>query len=96
MAHITLTEEQARVVLGASETIELREASGKVLTRAEPPITEAEIAEAKRRLASTRRWWPAARVQELMAALAEVRAREGMEEGKLQQLVAQFRPGLAQ
>jgi hypothetical protein len=52
MPFIILNEEQARVVAGSSEAIELRDPTGKVLAHAEPPVPEAEIAEAKRRLAS--------------------------------------------
>jgi hypothetical protein len=91
MPHITLTDDQVRIVTGASETIELRDPSGKVVGRVQPPIPEAEIVEAKRRLASAQRRWPSARVQELMAALTEVRNRDGVDEGRLAQILAQFR-----
>ena len=91
MPHIVLNEEQARVVAGASEVIELRDEGGKVLARVEPPVPEAEIAEAKRRLASGQRRWPSARVQELLATLNEIRAREGIDESRLRQVLEHFR-----
>ena len=93
MRFIILNEEQARVVLDSSELIELRDQMGKVLAHVEPPVPEAEIAEAKRRLASDQRRWPSARVQELLATLTQIRAREGMNETKLQQVLERFRSG---
>src|SRR5947207_936495 len=91
MPFIILNEEQARVVTGSSEVIELRDRTGNVLAHAEPPVSEAEIVEAKRRLASDQRRWPSARVQELLATLTQIRAREGMDETRLRQVVEEFR-----
>jgi hypothetical protein len=49
MPHITLTEEQARVVAGATEPIILRDTNGELLAVIPPPWSHAEIAEAQRR-----------------------------------------------
>jgi hypothetical protein len=91
MPHIVLNEEQARVVAEAREAIELRDERGKVLARVEPPVPEAEIAEAKRRLASDQRRWASSRVQEFLAVLNEIRAREGIDETRLRQVLETFR-----
>jgi hypothetical protein len=74
MPFIILNDEQARVVTGSKEAVELRDRTGKVLAQVEPPVPEAEIAEAKRRLASGQRRWPSARVRDLLATLTEIRA----------------------
>jgi hypothetical protein len=93
MPHIVLSEEQARVVAGASEVIELRDEQGKVLARIAPPALAAEIAEAKQRLASGQRRWPSAQVQALLAALTEIRARGGIDEARMREVMERFRAG---
>lgn len=91
MPFIILSDEQARVVADASEAVELRDRTGKVLAQVEPAVPESEIAEAKRRLASDRRRWSSTRVQELLATLTQRRAQEGVDEPKLRQILEGFR-----
>ncbi len=78
MSHIVLTEEQARVLAGADEGVELRDARGRTLAFFKPfsPEEAENIAEAKRRMHSPGPRVPSARVTAMMAKLNEL-DREG-------------------
>jgi hypothetical protein len=92
MPQIVLTDEQARVLLAATEPVELRDERGTLLARISPPVEEV-IVEARQRQAAEQRRVPAAQVQALLARLAEMRKQEEMDETKLHQLLARFRAG---
>ncbi|HQU42945.1 MAG: hypothetical protein B7Z73_01365 [Planctomycetia bacterium 21-64-5] len=47
MSYITVTEEQAELILSGNQTIEVRDAGGRVLGHIPPPIPPEEIALAK-------------------------------------------------
>ena len=53
MPHITLTEEQARIIAAATEPVILRDGQGEMIGVIPHPWSEAELTEAKRRLGST-------------------------------------------
>jgi hypothetical protein len=52
MHHIVLNDEQARLVATALNPVQVRDGKGNVLGTIAPVWTEADIADAKRRLAS--------------------------------------------
>lgn len=56
MAHIVLSEEQARVVMSALGPVEVRDPRGRVLGTLPPAWAEEEVAQAKRVLATNQRW----------------------------------------
>jgi hypothetical protein len=66
MAFITLTEEQARVVISSPQPVEIRDPAGNVLAVIEPIWLPDDIDEAKRRLASGE---PSLTTAQLLAAL---------------------------
>jgi hypothetical protein len=92
MPQIVLTDEQARVLADATETVELRNPEGHLIARLTVPF-EDEIAEARRRLASSQPRWSSAQVQGLLSRLQEIRDAEGMDEAKLRDLLGKFRSG---
>jgi hypothetical protein len=92
MPQIVLTDEQVRVLLGAKEPIELRDERGQLLARVPVPV-EDEIAELRRQLVPEKPPVPPARVQALLARLAELRKQEDADETQLHQLLTRFRAG---
>jgi hypothetical protein len=57
MIQVVLNNDQAKAVQQAGGTVELRDLQGMLLGYVSPPPTEAEIAEAKRRLESDGPWY---------------------------------------
>jgi hypothetical protein len=77
MPQITLTEEQARIVAGATEPVEVCDPVGNPLATIQPTITAADIAEAKRRLASKGPRYSSQQVQAHLQALEQEWERTG-------------------
>jgi uncharacterized protein YmfQ (DUF2313 family) len=80
MTVLTLTEEQARVVLASREPVQVCDAAGRILgsfTPQTPPVTAEEIAEIKRRLATSGVRFTGAQVQARLKALQEEWDRTG-------------------
>jgi hypothetical protein len=57
MFEIVLTDEQARVVSSALKPVQVRDRKGNVLGTITPAWTEADVAEAKRILATNKTWY---------------------------------------
>jgi hypothetical protein len=91
--HIVLTAEQAHVLQEASETIELRDERGQVLTRMPPPAEAAVVLEAQRRLAAGGPRYSAAEVQARFQKLAEVGRRENLDADRVKELIRRIRAG---
>ena len=92
MSLIVLSDEQARVLMQADGPVELRDERGHLLASV-PVWSQDEIAEARRRLASDQKGWSSEKVQKFLARLEEIRKQEGMDEGKLREVMARFRAG---
>lgn len=69
MAHITIDEQQAKIVLEASDEIEVRDPQGNRLGFVSRSFNAAEIAEAKRRLASNGPWYTTKEVLDHLRSL---------------------------
>jgi hypothetical protein len=71
MAHIILTEEQARIVAQAQQGVEVRDPQGRPVAFLHPLTAEEAIvvAEARRRLQTPEPGIPSARVMDMMAQL---------------------------
>ncbi len=74
MAHIVLTEEQARIVADAQHGIEVRDPQGRSVAFFTPLLPEeaALVAEARRRLQAGGPRIPSARVMDMMAQLQQL------------------------
>lgn len=93
MSFIVLTEEQTKIVVQATEPIEVRNPQGTIIARI-PPSEEAEaVLKALRSRASSEPRYSGEKVQALLAKLTEIRKREGMDETKFQGRMAKFRAG---
>lgn len=81
MAHIVLTEEQARVVGEASKTVDVHDAEGRVVAimeRLHPQEIEAIVRLRQRRANGvTERGIPGARIQAMLRKFQEIKDREG-------------------
>ena len=71
MTRLILTAEQARVVAGAIEPIQLCDPAGRALATIQPLVSAEELAEAKKRAASPGPWYTGAQVQARLRALQE-------------------------
>jgi hypothetical protein len=78
MSHITLSEQQSQVIEQAQDMVEIRDHRGNVVVRVDPQFTEADLAEAKRRLASNQPRYPASQVEARLKALGEIVERDGL------------------
>jgi hypothetical protein len=87
MNHITLTEEQAQVIVQAHEPVELRDPSGSVLTRVSPLVTTEEIAEIKRRSAQYKRRFTSEQVAAHFRVLQEAVERDQLTPDQVVQLL---------
>jgi hypothetical protein len=77
MAQIVLTEEQARLVDGAG-SVEVRDNQGRVLGHVEPlGISAEEIAEMKRRAATSKEWYTGEQVRRHLKALEAAEKQRG-------------------
>jgi hypothetical protein len=92
MTQLVLTEEQARIVAQASDGVEVCDPKGNVMGRLTPPYTAADIAEARRRLASDQPRYPAEQVHARLEALQQEWDRlGGFDEAHLLTLLQQLR-----
>ncbi|HJT79001.1 MAG TPA: hypothetical protein VJ739_17530 [Gemmataceae bacterium] len=95
MTQIVLTEEQARVVAGATENVEVLDPEGRVLALLQPldPALRETIRECKRRQASAAPRIPSEQAQAHLRKLDEIRRREGMDREKMHDLLRRLRAG---
>jgi hypothetical protein len=96
MPHITLTEDQARVLTTSTESVEVRDPQGRILNFLKPldPTLAATILECKRRLASSEPRIPSAQVQAHLRKLEEIREREGgMDRDRMLDLLRRMQAG---
>ncbi len=95
MPQIILTEEQARVLEGTSESVEVRDPHGRILAFLRPldPDLVETILECKRRLASSEPRISSEQVQAHLRKLEEIRQREGMDREKMLDLLRRLRAG---
>jgi hypothetical protein len=91
MSHITLTEEQARIVAQSPGPIEVRDPHGKLLASLPPPCEQEIFAEVKRRLASDQPRYPSHVVQARLRKIAEAVEREGLDEAGVLALLERLR-----
>jgi len=71
MTQIILSDDQANAVQAATDTVEIRDRHGKLLGYVSPPPSEAEIAEAGRRLQSAGPWYASKQVLDQLKSLGE-------------------------
>lgn len=69
MTRIVLSDEQAKAVQAAADAVEIRDARGNFLGYMFPPPSNAQIAEAKRRLESAGPWHTTKEVMDRLEAL---------------------------
>jgi hypothetical protein len=91
MAHIVLTEEQAKALAETRETVEVRDAQGQVLAllqSLEPQEVEALHRLRKRRASgSSEPTIPSARVQAMLRKLGEIDQQEGITQEKVAEVL---------
>src|SRR5262245_15560662 len=95
MPHIVLTEDQVRVIAKATESVEVRDAQGRIHAFLQPldPEEAAIIAEAKRRSRQSGPRIPSAQVHAHMQKLEEIAQREPLDEAKVRDLLRRMRAG---
>ena len=71
MTQIILSDDQARALQAATDAVEIRDPQGNLLGYLSPPPSEAEIAEAKRRLESDGPWYTTERVMDQLKSLGQ-------------------------
>jgi hypothetical protein len=92
LKRIILNEEQAKLLTLAGETVEICDPQGKILCRLDPPITEEEIAELKRRGKSPGPWYSGEQVRQTLKTLEEIWNREGpFDKQRLKEILEQIR-----
>jgi hypothetical protein len=95
MAHLVLTPDQARVVAEAKDNVEVRDPDGRtlaLLTVLEP--ADAQVVARYRQTRDTpREAVPSDQVQAHLRKLEEIRKREGLDEGRMLQLLRRMRAG---
>jgi hypothetical protein len=92
MDRIRLTPEQAEIVAGSIDPVELCDAQGNVLGRIIPPKLEAIIAESKRRAREPGPRYSSEQTREMLRTLEETWEREGpFDEQRAIQIVSELR-----
>ena len=71
MTRIVLSDDQAQTVQAATDAVEIRDRRGNLLGYVAPPPGDAEIAEAKRRLASDGPWYTTGQVTDHLKSLEQ-------------------------
>jgi len=71
MTHIVLSDDQAQTVQAATGAVEIRDRRGNLLGYVTPPPGEAEIAEARQRLASDGPWYTTQQVMDHLRSLEQ-------------------------
>jgi hypothetical protein len=97
MPHITLTEEQARVLTEAQGPVEVRDARGQALASVTPlsPGDIEAIQQNKLALASGEPAIPGERVQALLRKFDELDQHGGLDEAKAEELLGRLLAGKA-
>ena len=94
MSHITLTDEQTRVLRDADDPVQVRGAGGEILATILPPAVAAIVAEWKQRRESGGPRYPAAEVRARLAKLQELADRgDSLDLDKVKELLARMRAG---
>ncbi len=95
MPHIVLTEDQARVVASATESVEVLDPQGRILNFLTPisRLMAETIRECKRRMASSEPRIPVEQVRAHLSKLEEIRQREGLDRDKMLELLRRLRAG---
>ena len=95
ISHITLTPEQARVIHGTTQFVEVRDEQGKTvgnLTLLTPEDLEA-IEHYKRTRGQNRPGIPSAQVQAHLRRLEEIRSTGGMDRSQMHDLLRRMQAG---
>ena len=71
MAQIVLSDDQAKAVQAATGVVEVRDRQGNLLGYVSPPPSDAEIAEARRRLESDGPWYTTEEVMDRLKSLEQ-------------------------
>jgi len=71
MTQIILSDDQANAVQAATDTVEIRDRHGNLLGYVSPPPSDAEIAEARRRLQSAGPWYTTEQVLDQLKSLEQ-------------------------
>jgi hypothetical protein len=97
MERIVLTEEQARVIAGATGSVEVHDPQGRVLAFLKPldPKLAETIRECQRRLAAPGPRIPAAKVEAFLRTLDEIDQREGITPAQVEEHLRQLLGGNA-
>jgi hypothetical protein len=95
MPQITLTQEQTRILLEATESVEVRDPDGRVLSFVAPmdAIDVAAVTRFKNTRHLPRETIPAAKVAAHLKRLEEVRHKEGLDEKKMFDLLRCMQAG---
>jgi len=95
MRHIVLTEEQLRVIGNSTEPLEMRDANGRPVARAEPYTPEelAVIARVKQNRSGERQYVTGAEIQAHLKRLEEIDAQEPLNEERALELLRRMRAG---
>ncbi len=93
MPQIILTDEQARILREANETVEVRDPLGRILSFLQPmdPLDAEAVSRHRSRRNQTRETVPAAKVQAHLRRLDEIAQAEGMDEAKMRDLLGACR-----
>jgi hypothetical protein len=97
MQHITLTEEQARILEATRESVEVRAPDGRVLTfvkMLDPELVET-LALSRKRLATPGPWIPAERVEAFLQRLHEMEQSAEVTPEKVAELLRRVEAGEA-
>jgi hypothetical protein len=97
MPHITLTEEQVRLLSAASGPVEVRDTDGRPVARLTPldPAEAESIIRSRERLARGGPRVPSAEVQAHLLKLEEISQREQLDEQRVLELLRKMRAGEA-
>jgi hypothetical protein len=93
MPHIVLSEEQLQVVFRSREAVEVRDSDGNVLAHIQPQVSQADIEEIKRRLASDQPRFTSQQVRAHFQALEEAINRDGLDEVQAMALLKRLQAG---
>jgi hypothetical protein len=95
MPQIILTDEQARILREANETVEVCDPLGRILSFLQPmdSLDAEAVARHRSRRNQPRETVPAANVQAHMRRLEEIRDAEGMDEATMRDLLGRMRAG---
>jgi hypothetical protein len=95
MKHIVLTAEQAQVVLGADEPVEVRDPGGRIVAQLAPmsPADIDAVEQSRRHRGTGGPRVASAEVQAHLQRLAEIRQASGLDEATMLDLLRRMRAG---